>query len=371
MFSPYDGAMKTNTAHPANSWRYVAGAWLALALFDASKTVITMHAMGMQHDWWTLFAVTGTSWAMWPCLTPVVLTLLRRCPLPSKAAAPWLVHGAACVAIGATWAAWSALLEHATNPFAYPAGADPFAPLWRGKFLGNLVGDIVLYGAIVTLSITLDAHRRLAQQQAAGARLAALLAQTQLAALRLQIEPHFIFNSLNAVTGLIRANKGNEAVTVIASLGDLMRRVTDHSECQFVAMADEVDFLRKYLEIQQLRFAERLRCRIEIPDALMTAQVPDFILQPLVENAVKHGIAKRARGGELCVSASLDGDGAVLTLSVYNDGPPLPVQVREGVGVANARRRLQALYGSAQTLTLQNRDGLGVLATVTLPYRQQ
>ena len=312
-----------------NSWRYVALAWLALALFDATQAVVTMHAAGMHHAWLTLFAVTTASWAVWVPVTPAVLALLQRFRLPTKEAMPWVVHAATCMTIGAVWAAWAALLEHATTPLAYAAGPDAFAVLWRAKFLGNLVGDVILYGAIVALSVTLDAHKRLALQQAASARLSELLAQTQLAALRLQIEPHFIFNSLNAVTGLIREEKSNVAIEMIAALGDLLRRVTDQSDRQFVALEEEVALLRKYLDIQQMRFAERLRYQLDIPDELMKAQVHDFILQPLVENAIKHGIAKRAKGGDLTVVAARDG--AALTLSVYNDGPLLPEQIQEGV----------------------------------------
>ncbi|MFZ6758194.1 sensor histidine kinase [Undibacterium sp. Ji50W] len=365
---PYDYSMKTSTYPSTNSWRYVAGAWLALALFDATQTVVTMQTMGMHHAWVTLFAVTAASWAVWVLATPAVLALLQRFPLRTKQVTPWGVHAAACMVIGVVWATWAALLEHATNPLAYSSGPGAFADIWQAKFLGNLVGDVILYGAIMTLSMTLEAYKRLAQQQAASARLSELLAQTQLAALRLQIEPHFIFNSLNAVTGLIREEKGNVAIAMIAALGDLLRRVTDQSDRQFVALEEEIAFLRKYLDIQQMRFAERLRYHMDIPDELMQAQVPDFILQPLVENAIKHGIAKRAKGGELRVLATRDG--ALLTLSVYNDGALLPEQIRDGVGISNARQRLMMLYGNEQTLTLQNRAGSGVLATVTVPYRE-
>ncbi len=357
------------TAPPAiSSWRYVALAWLALALFDATQTVVTMRALGMHHAWLTLYCVTTASWAIWLLATPAVLALLQRFPVPTKKIRPWLVHGMTCVVIGAVWATWAALLEHATNPLAYSSGPESFTDLLKAKFLGNLVGDVILYGAIVALSLALVAQKRLAQQQAASARLSELLAQTQLAALRLQIEPHFIFNSLNAVTGLIREQKSNVAIEMIAALGDLLRRVTDQSDRQFVTLDEEIVFLKKYLDIQQMRFAERLRYRTEIPDALMKAQVPDFVLQPLVENAIKHGIGQRAKGGELTVVARRDG--AVLTLCVYNDGPLLPEQWHEGVGISNARRRLLALYDSAQTITLQNRADSGVLATITLPYRE-
>ncbi len=346
--------MKANTTHP---WRYIVGAWLAIGLFEATQVVVSMKAMGMQHAWWTLFFVTLAGWAVWAGATPFALSLLQRFPLPARKATPWLVHCAACMAISAVWAIWAALLEHTTNPFAYPH-ADPFLQLWKSRQVNNLVGSVILYSTMAAFGLALDSHRRLSQQRE-------LLAQAQLAALRLQIEPHFIFNALNAVTGLIREKRDEEAVAAVASLGDLLRRVTDRSERQHVALDEEMDFLLKYLEIQQLRFAERLRCHIDVPATLARAQVPDFILQPLVENAIKHGIAKRAKGGELRISAKRQGE--LLTFSIFNEGPALAAGAHYGVGLANTRRRLQALYGEAQSLELCDVPH-GVLATVTLPY---
>lgn len=336
-------------------------AWLALALFDATQIVVSMRAMGMEHHWWTLFFTTLAPWAVWAAATPLALALLRRYPLPSRAARSWAIHAMACLAVGAVWTGFAAALEHATNPFAYAKGADPFLPLWQSRFIGSLVGDVILYGAIATLSVTFATRQRLSQQRE-------LLAQAQLAALRLQLEPHFIFNALNAVTGLIREKKDKEAIATIAALGDLLRRVTDRSERQLVALEDEADFLCKYLEIQQVRFAERLQCQLDIPPELARAQVPDLILQPLVENAIKHGVARRAKGGLLRVAAAREGD--VLTLSVFNEGPALDGRGQDGVGLSNTRQRLQALYGERQSLAL--RDTVqGVLATLTLPYREQ
>lgn len=359
--------MTTTQVPSYDVWRPIAVGWLVLGLFDATQTVVSMRAMGMDHAWVTLFLVTMLSWAGWAVFTPIVLRLLRRYPLPTRAVTPWAVHGAACIAIGAAWTAWAALLEYGTNPFDYRHPA-PFLLLWESKFLNNLVADFILYGAIVALILTIETRSRLLHQQASGARVAALLAQAQLAALRLQLEPHFIFNALNAITALIRENRGNEAIAMTAALGDLLRRVTDRPSQQVVALADEIDFLQKYLAIQEMRFAERLRWRIDVPAALMKAQVPDFILQPLVENAIKHGIARRARGGELTVTAARDG--AALTLSVRNDGPPLPAPVQDGVGLSNTRQRLLALYGDAQALVLRNEEAGRVLATLTLPYRE-
>ena len=347
-------------------WRKTACAWLALGLFDATQTVISMRAMGMHHAWLTLFIVSVLSWAIWAVFTPIPLALLRRFPLPSRGPRAWLVHGAACLAIGVAWAAWTATLEHVTNPFANAGGPDPFFALLRWKFLGNLVGDVVFYGAIVVLCGSVEARNRLHQQREAGARLAALLATAQLAALRLQLEPHFIFNALNAITALIREQREQEAITMTAGLGDLLRRVTDRSERQFVTLAEESDFLRKYLDIQAMRFGDRLRWRIDIPAPLLQARVPDFIVQPLVENAIKHGIARHIKCGVVLVTAAcIDGR---LTVSVQNDGPLLAGPVHDSVGLGNTRQRLRALYGDAHALTLANHGAEGVLATITLPF---
>lgn len=360
------GGMKPQVQHQQSSWRHIAGAWLGIALFDASQTVFVMRAAGMHHAWATLFFVRLISWLIWTLATPCVYALMRRFPLSARRALPWLIHGTACIAIGALTATWIALLESTLDPWLAPHGPPAFAEVWKNNFLGNLLGDLILYSGILALRAILDARERLARQEADSARLNAMLAQAQLAALRLQLEPHFMFNSLNAITGLVREGRNDEAVAMIASMSDLLRRVTDRSERQLVALEEEATFLGKYLDIQTVRFADRLRCRLDIPEELKAARVPDLILQPLVENAIKHGIARQVKGGEVRVTASRDGE--VLRLEVYNDGPALGEDYQPGVGLNNAQRRLAALYGEASSLALSNLAG-GVQASISLPYR--
>lgn len=363
---PYDGSMKSNNLQIGTAWPYVALAWLAIGMFGASQTVFEMYREGMHHVWALLFVVRTAGWLVWALSTPCVLWLMQRWPVPAKKPLSWGVHGLACMMIGLVSSAWFALLENLFTPLLPEQGQQPFLLVLEYNFIGNLLGNIILYAFIVGACLILDARGRLARQEADSARLNELLAQSQLAALRLQIEPHFMFNSLNAITGLIREGKYDDAITMIASMGDLLRRVTDQSERHYVALEEEAVFVRKYLDIQAVRFAERLQCRLDIPDALKTAQVPDLILQPLVENAIKHGIAKRAKGGEVRVTAERAGD--KLILSVYNDGPLLVENYPNGVGITNARRRLAALYGNASSLVLQNHAASGVLASVSLPY---
>jgi LytS/YehU family sensor histidine kinase len=190
--------------------------------------------------------------------------------------------------------------------------------------------------------------------------------------LRRQVEPHFLFNSLNAIAGLIREGRSETAVTTIAGLSDFLRRVLEDSNRQEVSLSEEIEYLQKYLEIQKVRFAERLAVKVQVPSELLESQVPSLILQPMVENAIKHGIAKRAQGGEIRVSAvRLNG---MLKLTVYNDGPALAAHSkngRSGIGISNTRTRLQSLYGNSFELSLQNHGGHGVEAAVSVPFREK
>jgi LytS/YehU family sensor histidine kinase len=223
----------------------------------------------------------------------------------------------------------------------------------------------------------LDSKQRLAAQETAAARLNEQLSNAQLNALQRQIEPHFIFNALNAIAGLVREQKNEAAVGMIVSLSDFLRRVATNSSEPQVSLAQEVQFLENYLRIQEVRFGGRLQMELKVPSELNGARIPSLLLQPLVENAIKHGISKRAQGGAVRISASrCDGR---LTLSVYNDGPLLEAAGKDGksgnagtggIGLSNLRTRLGLLYGDDFDLQLQNHAAAGVLVSVALPYRE-
>ena len=191
----------------------------------------------------------------------------------------------------------------------------------------------------------------------------------ELNALRRQIEPHFLFNTFNAIAGLVRENRNDAAVSMIAELSDFLRRVVKDSDRQQVPLAEELEFARKYLDIQKARFAERLQFTVDVPTELLPAQVPSLILQPMVENAVKHGIAKRVQGGAIRIAASRSN--GTLTLRVYNDGPSLPPdweKSQSGIGMANVQTRLQGLYGKAFQLSMCNRAPGGVETSISVPF---
>ncbi|MEI9977759.1 MAG: histidine kinase [Edaphobacter sp.] len=352
-------------------WLWIAAIWSGVGLFDATQTTFVMRSEGMHHAWARLFFTQYIEWLPWALATPFILRLGRRYPpVRLRPLTTWIRHIATCLAIGIAFAAWSTVLERTLNPFAEPSGPGTFHNIFRNIFYNGLLSTFVLYATVLLVSYLLDSRQRLALQQTETARLNEQLVTAQLSALRRQIEPHFLFNTLNSIAGLVREKRNDAAVTMIAELSDFMRRVLEDSNRQQVPLAEELEFTRKYLDIQKVRFVERLQCTMNVPGELLPAQVPMLILQPIVENAIKHGISKRDQGGAIRILASRSG--GMLTLSVYNDGPGLPAngQTRSGIGISNMRTRLHSLYGDNFTFNMHDQSPGGVEVSVSVPFKE-
>ncbi|HEY6764141.1 MAG TPA: histidine kinase [Candidatus Sulfotelmatobacter sp.] len=353
-------------------WLWNAAIWCGIGLFDATQTVVVMRSEGMHHSWTSLYLTLLFSWVPWACATPFVMRMGRKYPAASwRRVSFWSVHLIACAAIGAIYSAWVALWEELLNPWALSPGPDGFPSLWVHKFNNGLLSYLILYGVILLVSYMLDSQRQLARQQTETARLNEQLSKAQLSALRRQIEPHFLFNTLNGIAGLVREKRNDAAVKMIVGLSDFLRRVVADSDRQQVPLSEELEFARKYLEIQQVRFAERLQISVDVPVELFPAQVPSLVLQPMVENAVKHGISKRVQGGTIHIAASRSNGN--LNLRVYNDGPSLPADWKlansdNGIGMLNMRTRLQSLYGEHFELNMRNREPGGVEVLLSVPF---
>jgi sensor histidine kinase YesM len=340
-----------------------------VGLFDATQTVVVMRAEGMHHAWVRLFITLLFSWLPWAMATPLVLGLGRRYPVAKwMRFSTWGVHLVACAAIGFLSAGLTALLDLVLNPWGEAARPESFVGILLSKFYNGFLAYFILYTALLMVRYMLDSRERLALQQTETARLNEQLSQAQLNALRRQIEPHFLFNTLNSIAGLVREKRNDDAVCMIAGLSDFLRRVVEDSGRQEVPLIEELEFTSKYLDIQKVRFAERLQFSVDVPQELYAAQVPNLILQPLVENAIKHGIGKRVQGGAIRIAASRAN--GRLTLSVYNDGPALAAgwdNAHNGIGICNVRTRLQGLYGDGFELSLRNGQSGGVQASMSMP----
>jgi two-component system LytT family sensor kinase len=213
-------------------------------------------------------------------------------------------------------------------------------------------------------------QRLTSQLQVANAQLETKLVRASLDALKMQLHPHFLFNTLNSITSLIRNNRTREAEDIVAGLGELLRRSLDHKQEAMDTLERELDFLRRYFEIERIRFQDRLKVEFDIDPKCLRAQVPSLLLQPLAENAMKHGISKDPAARLLRVSAQRDGTRLLLT--VYNDGPALPkddAALGRGIGMQNTHARLLMLYGDEARLRLRDNIPQGVRAEIILPFR--
>ena len=349
-------------------WRWIAAFWTAGAVFEATQSVFILHALGKRGGEWLLFATELAAWLPWALATPFVIDLARRHPVvPAPTARGVVAHLAALFAISLAAEAWSAALQMLFNPWAHRQ-----APAFWGTLNATLVfhGLICVFAYALILAIThlVDSRDKAAREATENARLNEELSKAQLAALRGQMEPHFMFNALNSIAGLVRDDRKAAAVGMIVGLSEILRRASQDFHRPEVTLAEEVEYLQRYIDIQKVRFGERLACSVDIPEALMEAQVPSLLLQPLVENAIKHGIAERVAGGEVRVAAVRKD--ATLCLSVYNDGPSFAADWESkgaGVGLGNLRRRLRIMHGAAADLVVTDAEGGGVDVVVTLP----
>jgi len=355
----------------ATRWSWIAALWCAGGLFDATQTVLVMHAEGKHHAWPPLFATELATWLPWALATPLIIDLARRYPIHrSVRARSAAVHLAAFTALSVVSEAWSALLQVLFNPWGnrqWPTFVDTFATTLTFQALIFLTA----YALILTATYLVDARERIARQAAETAQLNEELSKAQLAALRGQMEPHFMYNTLNSIAGLVRDQHGDQAVSMIVGLSEFLRRASQDSLRSQVTLAEEVEYLQRYLDIQKVRFGDRLRIAVNIPQDLLHAQVPSLLLQPLAENAIKHGIAKLSAGGTVQIAgARCNGS---LRLSVSNDVPELPANwdaTQMGVGMGNLRTRLQILYGDESDLRLERGVPGEVEVAVTLPFKE-
>jgi two-component sensor histidine kinase len=354
--------------NPRAILRWSAIAWAAIALFSATQTVFVMRAEGMHHAWIALYVTQLLTWLPWAAATPFVLALGERFRIERPNARTIAAHLAACAAIDIAGAAWIAMLEQLLDPWANAMPQATFVALSIEHASNDILQSLFLYGAVLAAGYIVRSRRRLAQQQIDAALMREALTRAQLDALRRQIEPHFLFNALNSAVALMREGRSDAAIGTLVALSDVLRRLIENSPRQEVALAEELQFLGQYLAIQKMRFADRLHIEIDVPDTLLDARVPSLVLQPLVENAIQHGIAARAGEGSVRLAASRVEER--LRLTVYNDGPALAsVPSPSGVGLANVRERLQHLYGNTVALDLRDVPPRGVEAALLLPYR--
>ncbi|HYK02405.1 MAG TPA: histidine kinase [Thermoanaerobaculia bacterium] len=243
-------------------------------------------------------------------------------------------------------------------------GPPVFAPLREiGRF--RFLNQLLVYAAVLATGFAREFFLRDRRRQQHEVRLQAQLAEARLDALRMQINPHFLFNTLHAISALVERDPGGVR-RMIARLSELLRHTIDSRGTDEVPLREELAFLRRYIEIMEIRFQGKLQVAMNVGEDALDALVPNLVLQPIVENALEHGAARAQGEGRIELSARRDGD--ELRLAVRDNGPGLEDGAAAGVGVANTRARLEQLYGEFATLTLANAAGGGVLTEIVLPF---
>lgn len=244
-----------------------------------------------------------------------------------------------------------------------------WVPLGVAKMLSTTAKNVLFgYGLIVVLIHIILRVRQHRQQEVALLRQAHLAAQAQLQLLKLEMQPHFLFNALHSISSLIHSDPraANETLVLVS---DMLRHAVDTVRIQEVALRDELAILRLYTQIQQVRFGDRLRLTWNVDDAALNAAVPHMLLQPLVENAIKHGLEAHSAAGRIAIGARREGD--MLHMSIRDDGPghgaPSPRR-GAGLGITNVRTRLAQLYGERHTFRIGRATGGGTEVTIALPF---
>lgn len=348
--------------------------WTVLGLFFFSST----EAQNLHFQIPTPWRQTLASWliGVYVCalFTPVVLWLGQRFPLEKGS---WLRYLPLHLLFSAVFSVVQLSIDSYVHVRVLPfVLGTTFRQAFSNLMVIGFHGNIVTYWAILGIQYAFRYYRRYQEreQQALRLELHAAELKTQLAnahlnALKMQLQPHFLFNTLNAIMVLVRQQKGRQAEEMLARLSDLLRCVLEDVEAQEVPLRRELEYLQLYLSIEQVRFQDRLSVEISADPSILDAAVPQMGLQPIVENAVRHGIGRSSAAGKIRVSAArVD---STLELRVQDDGPGLlapELAQSRGIGLANTRLRLHQLYGDAARLSLENSAQGGAVATMMIPY---
>jgi len=348
-------------------WILVSAVWILPAILGSLDSLAQQGLSGQPiHFRDVLF--NGLDWLLYGLLTPFVIALSRRFPLarpvrPRNVA----IHIVFSILFCFAWAGGGTLLKMALQPNTFERGS--IAEFYVSWVFTTFPFGAGVYFSIVGVEHALRYFAEAREREAQVARLADQLTSARLAALEARLNPHFLFNSLNTVNVLVRDGENVAATRVIEQLSDVLRTTLGRTRDSEVSLDDELALARQYLAVEQARFSDRLRPAIDVPAELLSAAVPSFALQHLIENAVRHGVARRSAAGRIDVSARRDGE--VLEITVRDDGggltgePPAP-----GHGIENTRERLRTLYGDAATLELIPAPGHGTVARLRIPYRE-
>ncbi len=367
--------MENSFRHDVKNYPLYFLLWTVLGLFYFSQGLTQRLVFHDPNPWWRYLLAWLLGVYIWALLTPMILWLGRRFAIEHR---NWWRRAALHLLLSAGFSVLELILENVlySRLHLFPSastGATLAQSVVRG-FHGGVLDYWIVLGVqwgVLYYHRYRERSQEVLQIQLRASELQSQLMGAQLNALKMQLQPHFLFNTLNAITVLVRQQKSHDAERMLAHLSDLLRGVLADMNAQEVSLRRELEYLQLYLSIEQVRFADRLKAEIQADPVTQEASVPQLILQPLVENAVRHGIGSSSSAGTILIRASMT-DGRVEIL-VQDDGPGLQAGSsidNEGIGLANTRARLRQLYGEEASVDIENGHERGAVVTMRFPFRR-
>jgi len=373
-----------STKRRLRPWMLVSAAWIVPAIFAVINRIAQAKLSGWEPATARELIWSGGDWFLYAFLTPAVFLVSKRLPLarPHLGRRIWL-HLLISVLFCVAWATLGKLLQVVlvlifdpnTVNKAMQAGPAQFWAL-AGLDVLSWIFTTLPFGVAVYLCVVGIEHAsryfiEARERDVQLARLSEQLADARFTALQAQVNPHFLFNTLNTIAVLVRDNDRDAAVRIVEQLSEVLRTTLSSHRSNEVTLGEELELVRQYVAIEQARFSDRLRPEFRIESSLLTAAIPSFALQHLVENAIRHGIAKEPDAGQLVVAARRDGE--VLEITVADDGPGIDSEMVMplGHGIENTGERLRALYGAKASFVVLRRAEGGTIATLRVPYRER
>jgi len=340
------------------------GCTVAAVLFASVNYVLMDVLENVKPKPHLLFMWWATRFYLWAALSPAVVGLLRRFPLQPIAALRAFLHFIASLMFSLIHMGLHLSLALVLLGRATLSGRSSSLLV---QFVHSYPLGVLAYWVIIAIVNTTNHYERIGVEQLRSSKLQAQLAEARLRTLQMQLQPHFVFNALHSLSDLV-ADEPKTAVRLIARLGDFLRLTLQNSTAQGVPLKRELDFLDAYLEIERVRFGDRLKVVFEIDPQSLDAEVPSLILQPLVENAIRHGVASHIGPGLVQLVTKRRGER--LLIEIRDNGPGMPTNAREGLGLRNTHERLRQTYGLDYSLEVRNQGESGVVVSCELPYRQ-
>jgi two-component system, LytTR family, sensor kinase len=344
----------------------LAALWSLIGLAFASELYLSSNSLGRPITWGEAISGPLEDWYAYGLLSLPVIWLARR--YPPEGGSRWTtaaIHLAAALAFSLAWVVLRSLIGVVDSSLVGDSATfqEIFSPLMVKTFPFNLL----IYGVIVSVSHALDYYRKYHERTVQTLELEKHLTEARLQALLHQLKPHFLFNTLNGIASLMHTDV-DAADRMLVRLSELLRITMSHTGAPQTTLREEVAFLERYLDIERIRFRDRLEVSISIDEAAIDALVPSLILQPIIENAVRHGIEPQSRTGRVEIKGVREADRLILTVSDNGSGMPEGVPKREGIGLANTRARLRELYDDMQKFELVNRAEGGLCVRMAIPF---